>query len=114
MRTHPIRDLDRTILYYCADNFVLMHDLLGHVARGTLYRHLRNLLDAGLLAQRGRTYHTTPEGQRKLAELASHMDWNIWNGIYPPIQYVPSPQRRAVIELATAAVVARQADSQED
>jgi hypothetical protein len=114
MRTHRIQDLDRTILHYCENDFVLMHDLLKHVARGSLYRHVGSLLNAGLLAKRGRAYRTTEQGKRRVDELASTMDWNIWDRIYLPMQHVPTPPHRAVIELATAAVVARQADSQED
>jgi hypothetical protein len=114
MRTHRIRDLDRTILHYCENGFVLLHDLLRHLPRGTVYRHIANLLAVGLLAKRGCTYRTTEQGKRRLAELASHTDWNIWDRIYSPMQYVPSPQHRAVVELATAAVVARQAVGQED
>ena len=114
MRTHRIRDLDRTILHYCENGFVLLHDLLRHLPRGTVYRHIANLLAVGLLAKRGCTYRTTEQGKRRLAELTSRMDWNVWDRIYPPMQYVPTPQHRAGIELTTAAVVARQADGQED
>ncbi len=114
MRTHRIQQLDRTILHYCEYDFVLMHDLLKHVARGSLYRHVGSLLNAGLLAKRGRAYRTTEQGKRRLGELASNIDWAIWNDIYQPMRDVPTPQHRAVIELAAAAVVARQAVSQDD
>ena len=114
MRAHRIQDLDRTILRYCEHDFMLLHDLLKHVARGSLYRHVGSLLNAGLLAKRGRAYRTTEQGKRRLAELACHIDWNIWDELYPPMQYVPSPQHRAGIELTTAAVVARQANNSKD
>jgi len=114
MRAYQLKDLDRTILRYGEHDFKLMYDLLKHVARGSLYRHVGSLLHAGLLEKRGRAYRTTEQGKRRLAELACHIDWNIWDGIYPPMQYVPSSQHRAGIELTTAAVVARQADSQDD
>src|SRR6476660_2614193 len=114
MGLYQLRDLDRVILQYCQEAFVLLQALLQHVARGTLYRHVVKLVAAGLLAKRGRTYGTTEEGKRRLAELASHFDWDVWIRIYPPMQYVPTPQHRAVIELMTAAVVARQADGEED
>jgi DNA-binding PadR family transcriptional regulator len=114
MRTHRIQDLDRTILRYCEHDFMLLHDLLKHVARGSLYRHVGSLLNAGLLEKRGRAYRATEQGRRRLAELASNMEWNIWDGIYSPMQYVPSSPHRAVIELATAAVVVRQADNSQD
>ena len=109
MRTHRIQNLDRTILRFCEHDFRLLHDLLKHVARGSLYRHVGKLVDAGFLERRGRAYRTTEHGKRRLVELASQIDWNIWDQIYPPIQYVPSSAHRAAIELATAAVVVRQA-----
>jgi hypothetical protein len=114
MAPYRLHDLDRVILQYCKDAFVLLQALLQHVSRGTLYRHVVKLMAAGLLAKRGRTYGTTDEGKRRLAELASHFDWDVWNRIYPPMRYVPTSQHRAVIELVTAAVVARQADGPED
>jgi hypothetical protein len=114
MSTHRLKDLDRVILQHCEADFVPLQELLKHESRGTLYRHRANLLAAGLLAKRGRAYRTTEQGKRRLAELASNFDWDVWNRIYPPMQYVPTPQHRAVIELVTAAVVARQADGQED
>ena len=114
MRTPRIQDLDRTILRYCEHEFVLLRDLLKHVAGGSLYRHVADLLNAGLIAKRGRTYRTTEQGKRRLAELTSCMNWNVWDRIYPPMQYVPTPQHRAGIELTTAAVVARQADNSKD
>ena len=114
MRAHRIRDLDRVIMHHCERDFVPLHDLLTRMPRVSVYRHVSNLLSAGLLEKRGRTYRTTEQGKRRLVELASNMDWNIWDRIYLPMQYVPTSPHRAVIELTTAAVVARQADSQED
>lgn len=114
MRTHHIKDLDRAIMQHCQQEAVPLQELLNYVPRGTLYRHVLKLVAAGLLVKRGRTYCTTEEGKRRLAELDSNFDWDVWNRIYPPIQYVPTRQHRAVIELVTAAVVARQADGQED
>jgi hypothetical protein len=114
MNARRLKDLDRIILQHCADHFVLLHDLRKHVPQGTLYRHVSNLLTVGLLTKRGRTYLISQEGKRRLTELTSQFDWNIWNGIYLPMRYVPTPQHRAVIELVTAAVVARQPDAKED
>ena len=91
-----------------------LHDLLKYAARGSVYRHVGNLVGAGYLERRGRAYRTTEHGQRKLAELASHMDLNAWAQIYPPMRYVPTPEHRAGIELATSAVVVRQADDSQD
>jgi hypothetical protein len=114
MRTRRLKDLDRIILQHCERESVLLQDLLKHVPQGTLYRHVSNLLAAGLLAKRGRTYCTTDQGKRRLAEWTSQFDWNIFDRIFPPMRYVPTPQHRAVIELVTAAVVARNADVKED
>jgi hypothetical protein len=114
MGTRRLKELDRIILHHCEREFVLLQDLVKHVPHGTLYRHVSNLMDAGVLAKRGRTYCTTEQGKRRLAELTSQFDWNIWNGIYPPMRNVPTSQHRAVLELVTAAVVARQADGKED
>ena len=109
-----LKDLDRVLLRHCERDFVPLHDLLTHMPRGSVYRHVSNLLSAGLLEKRGCTYRTTEQGKRRLAELASNMGWNIWDQIYPPMKYVPTPQHRAGIELTTAAVGARQADNGQD
>src|SRR2546426_3160528 len=107
MGAQRMQDLDRIILRYCEHDFVRVHDLLTHVARGTLYRHIANLVDLGLLAKRGHTYRTTEQGKRRLEELSSNMNWNIWDEIYSPMRDIPSAQHRSVIELATASVVVR-------
>lgn len=114
MRVHRLRDIDRVLMHHCECDFVPLHDLLAHVPRGSVYRHVSHLLSAGLLEKRGRTYRTTQHGKRRLAELGHNMAWNVWDGIYSPMQYVPSSPHRAVIELATAAVVVRQADNSQD
>jgi hypothetical protein len=114
MHTRRLQDLDCTILRYFEHDFLPLHDLLQHVARGTLYRHTGHLISAGLLEKRGYTYRTTEHGKQRLAELVSHMSWNIWDKLYPPMRDVPTPQHRAGIELTTAAVAARQADNSKD
>jgi hypothetical protein len=101
-------------LLHCEQEFVPLQPLLTHVPRGTLYRHVATLQALGLVAKRGRTYGTTEQGRQRLAELASTMDWNLWDGIYPPIQSVPTPQHRAVVELVAASAAVRQADCQDD
>jgi DNA-binding PadR family transcriptional regulator len=114
MRIHRLGDRDQVIMHHCEHDFVPLHDLLTHVPRGSVYRRVSNLLSAGLLEKRGRTYRTTEHGKRRLAELASQTDWNIWDQIYPPMQFVPSPPHRSAVELTTVAVVARQADDSQD
>jgi hypothetical protein len=114
MRTRQLKDLDRIILHYCQQDYVPLHNLLQSVPQGTLYRHRTSLLSLGLLEKRGSSYRTTEQGKRRLEEMISDFDWNIWDRIYLPIKYVPTPQHRAVIELATSAVVARHFDGLED
>src|SRR5215510_2917289 len=114
MRTNRLRDLDRVLLHHCEREFVPLHELLSHLPRASVYRHVSNLLSTGLLEKRGRTYRTTEQGKLRLAELTSQVDWNIWNHLYPPMRYVPTAQHRAPLELITAAVIARENDGQED
>lgn len=64
MRAHRIRDLDRVIMHHCKGDFVPLHDLLTRMPRGSVYRHVSNLLSAGLLERRGRAYRTTEQGKR--------------------------------------------------
>lgn len=106
--------IDQAILIHCQRDRAVLNDLLRSIPRGTLYRHVAKLLAEGALSKEGRTYRTTEHGKRCLANVTGRIDWNIWDGIYPPMQYVPTPQHRAVIELTTSAVVARQAAGQED
>lgn len=114
MNPHRLKDLDRVILQHCEADFVPLQELVRHVPRATLYRHSANLLDAGLLGKRGRAYRTTEQGKRRLADLLSHVDWNLWDHIYSPMQYVPTREHRATLELMIAAAVARQTDHQQD
>ena len=97
MRVHRLRDRHQVIMHHCEHDFVPLHDLLTHVPRGSVYRIVSNLLSAGLLEKRGSTYRTTEHGKRRLEELNSQVDWNIWNHIYPPMRYVPTAQHRAEV-----------------
>ena len=106
--------IDRLLLAHCREGFVPVHPLTRVVPRTTLYLHLAKLLREGSLVQRGRTYHTTAEGLRRLAAAESAMDWTILEQHYPPLQFVPSVQHRAVIELILAAIAARRAAFRED
>ena len=106
--------VDRLLLAHCREGFVPVHPLTRVVSRATLYRHLAKLLGEGSLIQRGRTYYTTVEGLRRLLVAESTIDWNILEQHYPPLQFVPSAQHRAVIELILAAIAARRAAFRED
>ena len=106
--------IDRLLLTHCRQEFVGVQPLLRVVPRATLYRHLAKLSEEGSLSQRGRTYRTTAEGLRRLAAVESTMDWQVFDGLFPPLQGVPSVQHRAIIELILAAIVARRASLQDD
>jgi hypothetical protein len=106
--------LDRAILSHCAKDHALLRELLASIPRGTLYRHVEKLVDAGLLAKEGQVYTTTEQGKCRLAELSGGADWNIWDRIYLPIRHVPTRQHRAMFELTTSAVVARKARLRDD
>lgn len=112
--TPTISRPDQLILSHCLKEQALLSELLACIPRGTLYRHVEKLLTAGFLSKHGCTYATTDQGKRRLEELSSNVDWNIWDHIYPPMRWVPTPQHRAVSELTTSAVVARQADGPDD
>jgi hypothetical protein len=106
--------IDRLLLVHCREGFVLVHPLTRLVPRATLYRHIATLLTEGSLIQRGRTYKTTAEGLRRLAEAESNVDWTLLERVYPPLQLVPTVQLRAVIELILAAIAARLASFRDD
>jgi hypothetical protein len=114
MKRGYIHRPDHVILCHCVNDQALLSELLPSFPRGTLYRHVEKLLAAGLLSKIGRVYRTTEQGKRRLEEMTNQFDWNIWDGLYIPIQFVPTPEHRAVVELIAAAFVARQADGQED
>src|SRR5262245_14602396 len=97
MRRYRITDVDRDIIQHCEHDYVSLHNLLENVPRGTLYRHTSTLLAMGLLEKRGSTYRATEQGKRRLEEVTSNFDWNIWDHVYPPMRWVPTPQHRAVL-----------------
>jgi hypothetical protein len=103
------RRIDRLILSYCAQSPTEVSGLTSEIARGTLYRHIKKLVQLGLLKRFGHCYHTTPVGQRWLAEAQAHIDWNIFDHLYPPFAHIPTRYHKALLELLLAAVVVRQA-----
>jgi hypothetical protein len=104
----------RLLLVHCREGFVLVQPLTSLVPRATLYRYVAALLADGSLIQRGRTYKTTAEGLRRLAEAESNVDWTLLERVYPPLQLVPTVQHRAVIELILVAIAARLASFRDD
>lgn len=103
------RRIDRLILSYCAHGPTEVSGLTGEIARGTLYRHMKPLVQSGALKRYGRAYHTTPVGQRWLAQEMTHIDWNLFEHLYPPFAHIPTPSHKALLELLLAAAVVRQA-----
>jgi hypothetical protein len=82
---------------------------MGEIPKATLYRLIGKLVDSGALKRFGRRYHTTAMGQRWLAEELAHIDWNLFDHLYPPFAYIPTPYHKALLELVLAAAVVRQA-----
>ncbi len=103
------RRMHRLILSYCAHGPTEVSGLLRDIARGTLYRTITKLIQLGFLKRLGRCYHTTVLGQRWLAEDLSHIDWNLFDQLYPPCAHIPTPYHKALIELLLSAAVVRRA-----
>ncbi|MCM3905670.1 MAG: hypothetical protein ND866_28590 [Pyrinomonadaceae bacterium] len=103
------RRIDRLILGYCAHGPTEVSGLKGEIANGTLYRRLGKLVKSGALKRVGRRYHTTAVGQRWLAEELAHIEWTIFDHLYPPFAHIPTPYHKALLELVLAAAVVRQA-----
>lgn len=104
----------RMVLTHCRDGFVLLQPLTRLVPRATLYRYVAALVADGSLIQQGRTYKATADGLRRLAERESNLDWTILKDVYAPLQFVPTVQLRAVIELILCAIAARLAAFRDD
>ena len=114
MNRRSARSIDHVILIHSQRDQAVLNELIPSIARNTLYRRVGKLLSEGALSKHGCSYRTTEHGKRRLAELTTQFDWNIWDRIYLPMQHLPSPQHRATLELTTAAVVARKAGLRED
>ena len=104
----------RLLLTHCRGGFVLVQPLTRLVPRATLYRYIAALVADGSLIQQGRAYQSTADGLRRLAESESNLDWTILNGVYAPLQLVPTVQLRALIELILCAIAARLAAFRDD
>jgi hypothetical protein len=100
--------VDRTILEHCREDFCPLRDLRGPIPSGTLYRHAGRLVQLGWLRKEHGLYRTTESGLRQLvaAGTGGHGDRLI--EVYPPLELVPTPVHRALVELIWAAMVARQ------
>ena len=108
------RRMDRMILRHCAQGQTALSGLTTEIAKGTLYRRVTKLLQAGALERCGRTYHTTTVGQHWLAEDEANIDWNVFDQYYPPFADMPTPHHKGLLELLLSAVVVRQAGIHDD
>ena len=106
--------ITRLLLTHCRGDFVLVQPLTRLVPRATLYRYVATLVADGSLIQQGRTYRSTGEGLRRLAESESNIDWTILKDVYAPLQLVPTVELRSVIELILCAIAARLAAFRDD
>jgi len=96
------------ILEHCRDDSRSITPLVGVAApRSTLYRCKDELLRTGLLEADGKDrYKTSAQGLLRLEEVKGEAPKGL-SVFYPPLLRVPTPQHRALIELAIAAVIAR-------
>lgn len=109
LRQNKRQRLDRVILDYCTHGPTAVAGLTGEIAKATLYRHLAYLVAYGALERVGRRYRITPVGERWLADAQSHLDWNLFDHVYPPFALIPTPYHKALLELLLAAAVVRRA-----
>jgi hypothetical protein len=112
-----VRDasLRARILEHCSGEFKTISPLIGEAApKTTLYRCKDELLNEALLESDGRDrYRTTAEGMLKLAALKGESPRGL-TAFYSALAEVPTPQHKAIIELATAAIIARKFNLRSD
>ena len=103
------------ILEHCRDEFRVMTPLISKIApKTTLYRSKDQLLGNGLLERDGKDrYKTTGAGILKLEALRGSSIPTL-STLYPPLELVPTPQHRALVELGLAAVIARKYELRAD
>jgi hypothetical protein len=109
LRQNRRQRLDRLLLDYCTHGPTAVAGLTGEIAKATLYRHLAYLVACGALERVGRRYRITPVGERWLADAQSHIDWHLFDHVYPPFALIPTPYHKALLELLLAAAVVRRA-----
>ncbi|MCA9468246.1 MAG: hypothetical protein KC643_22790 [Nitrospira sp.] len=99
---------DQLILEFCSPDYQPLKALLTKIPKGTLYRHVRRLVQVGWLQKTHDLYKTTEVGHRHLAEKISSPPTMNLETLYPPLQKVPTPVHQAMISLIFAGIVARQ------
>ena len=109
------RRIDRVILHYCAQGPTELSGLTtGEFPRSNVYRAVKKLIQAGALTRGRLGYQTTTVGQCWLAEDQVHIDWNLFDLVYPPFANIPTVYHKALLELILCAAVVRKAGYHED
>jgi hypothetical protein len=110
----PTTATDWALLEFLAAHPQPIRDLLGAHPKATVYARLRALQAKGLVAKRGSQYLLTTAGLQAKSQHASVPALDGLDSVYAPLRKVPSPQHRALIELAIGALVLRQLTDQEE
>lgn len=111
---NPVTTTDWAILEFLSLQPQPIRDLLGAYPKATVYARLRALQIKGLVAKRGREYLLTTAGLQAKAQREGATALDGLTGVYGPLREVPSPQHRALVELAISALVLRQLTDQEE
>ena len=102
-----MNQIDRSLLEFCAHDFRALKPLREHIPVGTLYRHVRKLIQLGWLQKKHHFFLTSEAGHRQLIEDNRGCPGTALEKVYPPLRKVPTPAHQAMISLILAAVVAR-------
>ena len=111
---NPMTTTDWAILEFLSVQPQPIRDLLGAYPKATVYARLRALQAKGLVAKRGREYLLTTAGLQVKTQREGATVLDGLTGVYSPLREVPSPQHRALVELAIGALVLRQLTDQEE
>src|SRR6266851_2724991 len=111
---NPMTTTDWAILEFLSVQPQPIRDLVGAYPKATVYARLRALQAKGLAAKRGREYLLTTAGLQAKAQREGTPVLDGLTGVYGPLREVPSPQHRALVELAIGALVLRQLTDQEE
>jgi len=105
---------DWAILEFLSEGRQPIRPFLARCPKATTYHRLRVLQAHGLVAKHGMSYALTSAGQRVRAEREAEIFADGLTRAYHPLRDVPTPQHRAMLELALAALVLRQHTDQEE
>jgi hypothetical protein len=110
----PMTTTDWAILEFLSAHPQPIRDVLAEYPKATVYARLRSLKAKGFVAKRGTRYLLTAAGLQAKAQHQGALVLEGLSDIYPPLRQTPSPQHRAVIELAIGALVVRRLTDQEE